>query len=74
MWTEGTIGDYEYCAKVYDTPSQLGIDNGRVSKLDIYKNCRFTGKRKFIAMYDRGWEVKPKNMKLVNNILSIVTA
>ena len=29
---------------------------------------------KFIACYDRGWDVKPLSMKLVNQVLDIVTA
>ena len=74
MWIEGTIGKYQYCAKVFDTTSSMGINGGRVSKLDIYTINRLTGKRRFVASFDRGWAVKPLFMGKVNHVLSIVTA
>jgi hypothetical protein len=45
--------EYEYCAKVYDTGSEYGIDGGRVSKLQIKR-----GGTEIVA-YDRGWDVEP---------------
>ena len=46
---------YEFDAKVYDTPSHNGIDDGCISKLyvkDLSTNTEVIG-------YDRGWYLKP---------------
>ncbi len=59
MWRDGKFIIngivYEWCAKVYDEPSEYGINNGRVSKLEIRKNNRA------VLNYDRGWDIKPDN-------------
>ena len=54
-WYIGTIDNYAVSAKVYSEPSQYGIDNGRISKLNIKDAEGYT-----IANYDRGWDVIPK--------------
>ena len=61
-WIEGKVGQYEFCAKVYDNGSNFGIDEGRVSKLQIYaKAGEFPNQvGKTIVNYDRGWDVRPK--------------
>ena len=57
MWETGCIeipetGErYEYAAKVYDIGSRFGIDNGRISKLEIKKNGRW------VFNYDRGHDI-----------------
>lgn len=52
---------------VYENPSTYGIDNGRISKLEIRdKN------KNFLANYDRGWDIKPTNLnveKFYNEII-----
>jgi len=48
MWKNGTINGYAYYAKCYETGSQYGINNGRISKLDIRKDG------KMLYNYDRG--------------------
>ena len=61
LFREGTIGipvDGEtkiahYYAKVYDEPSDYGINDGRISKLQI----KIDGVE--VVAYDRGWEVEP---------------
>ena len=53
MWTEGNINGYKYSAKVYDEASDMGIDRGRISKLDMSKDGRI------VASYDRGWDMNP---------------
>lgn len=42
---------------VFEQPSEIyGIDGGRISKLEIRdKN------KKFLANYDRGWDIQPEN-------------
>lgn len=37
MWHTFRIFGLNIAAKVYDNPSRLGIDGGRISKLDISK-------------------------------------
>lgn len=65
MWKEGTIGIpneetgkttiCHWWIKVYDEPSEFGVDEGRISKLTIKVDGEIT------ANYDRGWDVKPKD-------------
>lgn len=45
-------GRFKIEAKVYDEPSQYGINNGRISKLWIQNK----NSGKTIANYDRGWD------------------
>lgn len=47
-------GRYFINAKIYDEPSESGIDNGRISKLFITHADRYV-----VCNYDRGWDVKP---------------
>ena len=61
LWKEGTIGIKinketkiaHYWAKVYDEGSIYGIDEGRISKLQI----KIDGQT--VVSYDRGWEIEP---------------
>jgi len=56
------IGDsYSFRAKVYNQGSKFGINQGRISKLAVWKNDpeRKGFYRKTIASYDRGWDVRP---------------
>lgn len=45
----------EYWAKVYDLPSQFGINEGRISKLTVTRD------EEIILEYDRGWSIEPKD-------------
>jgi hypothetical protein len=60
MWRNGKIIhkliEYWYQAKVYDSGSKFGINDGRVSKLSIYQVSGYEDKRhgKMIYNYDRG--------------------
>lgn len=49
---------YEYNAKVYDEPSDYGIDCGKISKLCFWELGKNWGS--CLCNYDRGWDVKPK--------------
>ncbi|KLU61878.1 hypothetical protein CEB3_c17960 [Peptococcaceae bacterium CEB3] len=55
-WVRGSSCGYEYCCKVYDKPSKVGIDGGRISKLEIKKDGLW------YARYDRGWDIKPRSL------------
>lgn len=61
LWKEGTIGIpsgdktviAKWQAKVYDEPSEYGIEEGRISKLYL----KLDGVE--VAAYDRGWDLRP---------------
>ena len=57
MWKEGALKVYDnifhYWMKVYEGPSEFGINGGKVSKLMLKRNG------KIVCNYDRGWDVKP---------------
>ena len=61
MWKEGSIkvgsDIYHYQVKVYDTPSQYGIQRGRISKLSVRLNDQV------VIGYDRGWYKKPSTQE-----------
>lgn len=63
MWKEGTIGvpdkdgkytAVRYCAKVFDEGSIYGINEGRISKLELRQNG------KIVYNYDRGLDIPPQ--------------
>lgn len=54
-WCGGVAGEFSFEAKLFDSSSHFGINEGRVSKLWIQDN-----KGKCLVNYDRGWDVKPK--------------
>ena len=64
-WYQGEVGYYSWEGKIFDDPSQFGINNGRVSKLKIKKG------NKVVVNYDRGWDipVDEDTAKVVNDIL-----
>ena len=62
MWLNGTITvedeqenlvEVSYYLKRFDNPSDYGIDNGRISKLEL----RLNGET--VCNYDRGWDIEP---------------
>lgn len=65
MWQEGVIGipvnkttdgsviAVHYILKKYDEPSKFGINNGKISKLQLKQNGEI------VANYDRGWDICP---------------
>ena len=64
MWSKGTIGvpqkdgsyiTCKYCVKHYEEGSEWGINEGRISKLEIRINGKIT------ANYDRGWDIEPED-------------
>ena len=55
-WVSGNIGDYTFEIKVFEQPSEFGIDEGRVSKLWIARRRTFG----VVASYDRGWDKLPR--------------
>ena len=63
-WCDGKIGKYNFQAKLFDTGSTFGINDGRVSKLAIWDEKIRQEKQNFFAgcvvNYDRGWDIKPK--------------
>ena len=78
LWKEGTIGVMNgkggnvgkvahFLAKVYDEPSEYGINEGRISKLTIKIDGQTT------LCYDRGWDIEPdENDELTQIALAII--
>lgn len=62
IWIIGDISiddtNYRVNAKVFQEPSEFGIDKGPVSKLYIAREDKF-GESTAVINYDRGWDVKP---------------
>ena len=61
-WTRGTATlpngrRFIFDIKHFKEPSSFGIEEGRISKLFIMTEVR----RSTVALYDRGWDVRPKN-------------
>lgn len=63
MWKQGVIGipngegsytAVKYCAKIYDEPSKYGIEEGRISKLELRQGG------KIVYNYDRGLDIPPQ--------------
>lgn len=73
-WVTAIIEDRWVMAKVYDEPSDFGINCGRVSKLTIGKtNSRNANKNFFDQMcynYDRGLDFDDTPKGLVEKIVS----
>ena len=60
LWLSGHVTkapEYTFRAKVYDAGSEFGIDNGRISKLEVFH------KGNEVINYDRGWDQKPRSWK-----------
>lgn len=56
LWIHGnitTMDGYSFSAKVYELPSEHGIQGGKISKLEIKDGDRIA------VSFDRGWDVKP---------------
>ena len=57
MWKEGSLKVYNsifhYWMKVFDEPSQFGIEGGKVSKLMLKRDDEI------VCNYDRGWDIEP---------------
>lgn len=66
MWEDGSfIIDgikFLYSVKVYDEGSEFGINNGRISKLQVVKDIREDSWNwdNTIINYDRGWDIRPR--------------
>jgi len=54
-WTTGTVGKFKFAIKHFEEGSEFGINDGRISKLEIRKDG------KIVVNYDRGWDIRPKD-------------
>jgi hypothetical protein len=80
LWLTAIIEGRLVSAKVYDEPSEFGINDGRVSKLSICKGDKFENDLTYFQQldyhYDRGLDInrfdmrKKKDKTLFNNILN----
>ena len=66
MWEDGSSIingiKFLYSAKVFDVGSEFGINNGRISKLQVVKDIREDSWNwdNTIINYDRGWDIRPR--------------
>ena len=51
-WTKGEMNGYTFYVKHYEEGSEYGIENGRISKLEIRKDGST------LVNYDRGWDIR----------------
>lgn len=72
-WIYGRKGKFKICAKVFSTPSDFGIKNGRISKLQICDTSQeHWGLQGCYVNYDRGWDVRPTDpeaLEFLNGLL-----
>lgn len=52
-----SMDGYSFTAKVNDLPSRLGIDGGKIAKLEIMDGERVA------AQFDRGWDIPPRTAR-----------
>jgi len=57
-YVRGSYRGYEFSGRVFDRPSDMGIDGGRISKLTIMKDGAIE------INYDRGWDIEPTQKNL----------
>ncbi len=69
MWKEKIIDGHWCQAKVYDEPSEFGIENGRISKLTIAKGPAWEGMSKTIYNYSRGLDFDETPNGLLQKVL-----
>ncbi len=55
MWGIGELDGYEFYVKHFEIGSEYGINEGKISKLEIRKDGRT------VANYDRGWDMEPQD-------------
>lgn len=67
-WVKGEVnnGEFTFEAQLFDAGSHYGINNGRVSKLGIYKGGEW------IVNYDRGWDIEPRTEQHKNVLNEVV--
>ena len=70
-WVTGTCEGHTFHAKLFDTPSEFGIKNGRVSKFSL---CLNSNRSRCIINYDRGWDLKPtkENREIFDVIMKLL--
>lgn len=81
MWKKGTFVidgvSFSYEAKVFNKRSRFGIDDGRISKLNIVKDDGYSPClwwENVVVHYDCGWNIQPKTeleKKALNYVLDI---
>jgi hypothetical protein len=70
FWLKGAVNrypGYTFQAKVYDVGSVFNIGEGRISKLQVWRDDQS------VMHYDRGWDEKParrRDRKVLQEILA----
>lgn len=72
-WIEGRKGRFKISAKVFATPSGLGIKNGRISKLTICDAFQDGWGDAFVH-YERGWDIRPTDPETIEFLNGLLKA
>jgi len=65
-WVKGTITGYTYCIKAYQNSSEFGINGGKISKLEIWKDGIL------LVNYDRDWDIQPSTIELAEIVKKLL--
>lgn len=57
VWKKGHYNGYTYQAKVNNTPSKYGINDGRILKLFVYQDGME------VIVYERQWDLLPSTQQ-----------
>jgi hypothetical protein len=71
FWLEGSVNrypEYTFQAKVYDVGSVHGIEQGRISKLQVRRGDRV------VMNYERGWDQEPASRRARKVLEEILAA
>lgn len=72
-WIGGVKGKFKISAKVFAEQSDFGINNGRISKIQVCDvSQEHWGFDACYLNYDRGWDVRPNDdeiLKFINGLL-----
>lgn len=74
-WIGGVKGKFKISAKVFAEDSDFGIQNGRISKIQICDvSQEHWGFESCYLNYDRGWDIRPNDPEVVEFMNGLLTA
>lgn len=74
-WIKGRKGKFKICAKVFREGSDFGINNGRISKLQVCDvSQEHWGFEQCYVNYDRGWDIRPNDPEAIEFLNGLLAA